>query len=216
MNNAPCPVCSGMVPIPFPYDCPLCHATFDGILGKGTSSFQVKNNFEHRDLIRGREIKLYNRWECNASFDFYGDAMLTDLVRFTVSYGHRATVPSDRGNKQTNVIVSYIPQIIGSGAYADNMACLLPCSGLLLSSPASVNYSHSFPLLDDYVRARIRRYRGILHPMRPSHRLRPRSLCRLLRHSWQQLAESSLSVAGTNPYQTSCRATCPPNHLFLG
>ena len=146
-----CPACSGMVAIPFPSACPLCFSTFDGIMGKGTSSFQIKNNQEHRDLLYGRDIALYKGKTYNASFDFFGEAMLTNLVRLGLSFGHRATIPSVHGGHLTPVIVSYTPQIIGSGTSQYTSAGPLGCSGLLLMSPGSLIHSHSFPVLDDYV-----------------------------------------------------------------
>lgn len=59
-----CPSCSGKVAIPFPITCPRCFATFDGIMSRGTSTFQIRNNQEHRDLLYGRDIKSRNDSFC--------------------------------------------------------------------------------------------------------------------------------------------------------
>jgi hypothetical protein len=47
-----------MVAIPFPSTCPHCGATFDGVMGRGTSSFQTKNYQQHRDLLYGRKPSI--------------------------------------------------------------------------------------------------------------------------------------------------------------
>jgi hypothetical protein len=96
-----------MVEIPFPLGCPLCGAIFDGIMWRGTSSFQWRNYQQHRDLLFGRNIAFYNHKQYNTSFRYYGDAMLPDLVRFTLSVGHRETVLSTHGGHLNPIIVSY-------------------------------------------------------------------------------------------------------------
>ncbi len=151
MQSTTCPSCHASVPVPFPTQCPCCPFTIDGLAGMGSSSFQVTKDQQHRDLLSGRNVSLYKK-QFNASFDYYGDAELPDLVRFAISYGDRTTVKSSHGNHPTQLIVSYIPSIIGSGTsiYAPGN---LPCSGICLMSPASANFSHSFPVLDDYVRS---------------------------------------------------------------
>lgn len=145
-----CPSCNASVSAPFPTHCPYCAFNIDGLAGLGTSSFQARKDQQHRDLLFGRNVSLYNK-QFNASFDYYGIAELPDIVRFAISYGDRTTVLSTHGNHPTPLIVSYIPAVIGSGTSIYNPGNL-PCSGICLMSPASVNYSHSFPVLDDYVR----------------------------------------------------------------
>lgn len=152
MSSIPCPNCANHVPLPFPPTCPHCSFTIDGLTGKGTSSFQKKKDSQHRDLLYGRNVDLYKK-QFNASFDFYGEAELPDLVRFSISYGDRTIVPSTHGSHPTELIVSYIPSVIGSGASIYGPG-LLPCSGICLMSPASTGYAHSFPFLDDYVRSK--------------------------------------------------------------
>ncbi len=150
MQPAQCPCCNASVPVPFPIQCPHCAFTIDGLTGLGTSSFQTRKDREHRDLLIGRNVTLYGK-QFNASFDYYGNAELPDIVRFAISYGDRTTVMSAHGNHPTPVIVSYIPAVMGSGTSIYSPGNL-PCSGICLMSPASVNYSHSFLVLDDYVR----------------------------------------------------------------
>ncbi|MCY3016296.1 MAG: hypothetical protein NT171_16610 [Planctomycetota bacterium] len=147
--------------IPFPTRCPYCAFTIDGLTGMGTSSFQSRKDQQHRDLLFGRSVNLYGK-QFNASFDFYGNAELPDVIRFAISYGDRTTVMSTHGNHPTLLIVSYIPAVIGSGnsIYSPGN---LPCSGICLMSSASMNYSHSFPVLDDYVRSMFNGLSGACH-----------------------------------------------------
>ena len=145
-----CPSCNAGVPAPFPRQCPFCPFTIDGLAGMGTSSFQLSKDSEHRDLLIGRSVSLYNK-RFNASFDYYGNAELPDIVRFAISYGDRTTVMSTYGNHPTPLIVSYIPAVIGSGVSIYSPG-VMPCSGVCLMSPQNAYYSHSFPVLDDYVR----------------------------------------------------------------
>jgi hypothetical protein len=139
------------VPVPFPYTCPHCASSFDGLTGRGTSEFQKKNAREHRDLLLGQNIKLYKGREYNCSFDHYGEANLPDLVRYTLSYGHGEIVPSSHGNAPTSVIAAYIPEIIGQGLSKYSTSGPMPASGVMLVSPGSLNWAHSHPVLYDYM-----------------------------------------------------------------
>jgi len=159
--DVPCPACQGLVPTPFPYACPHCSATFDGLTGRGTSTFQPRNNREHRDLLYGQNVQLYRGREYNCSFDHYGEANLPDLVRCTLSYGHRTTVLSTRGNVPTPVIAAYIPEIIGSGVSRYSVSGPMPASGIMLMSPASLSYAHSYPVLDDFVQRKFGSMPGV-------------------------------------------------------
>ena len=97
MQTTPCPSCNASVSIPFPTRCPYCAFTIDGLAGMGTSSFQSRKDQQHRDLLFGRSVNLYNK-QFNASFDYYGNAELPDVVRFAISYGDRTTVMSPHFN----------------------------------------------------------------------------------------------------------------------
>src|SRR5262249_45219284 len=97
-----------------------------------------------------RQLGLYGKTH-NASFDYNGLANLEDVLRFTVTFGDRATLLSSRGNHQNRVIITYIPEPIGSGTSICNPGSV-PCSGVCLISPQSPTWSHTFPVMDDWVR----------------------------------------------------------------
>jgi hypothetical protein len=54
------------------------------------------------------------------------------------------------------MIAAYIPDVIGRGcrSTARPGRSRRPASGVMLVSPASLNYAHSFPVLDDYMQHR--------------------------------------------------------------
>ncbi len=148
--NPPCPKCQQPVSGVFPSACPDCGFTIDAIAGRGTTDFQIKKAGQHSDLLYGRSIGLYGK-VLNASFDFYGQANIDALVRFAITYGDRATLPSSRGGHQNPIIVSYIPEIIGSGItmYSQDT---IPCSGICIISAHSLEWGHSFPILDQWMK----------------------------------------------------------------
>jgi len=146
-----CPICGCIIPGPFPSVGCNCGFNLSGLAGVGASKFQVKKDPQHRDILYGRSIQLYGK-PYNASFDYYGDVTLVDLVRFGLTYGERQIIPSLHGNNPTEVIVSYIPDVIGSGISKLVANINYPCSGICLMSPSSTGgYDHSFPFLDGWV-----------------------------------------------------------------
>ena len=140
-----CPSCKEIIAGPFRLECPHCLFNIRGLVGQGTSDFQRRKWDQHTDILQGRDVHLYDK-DFNASFDYNGHVLMTDLVRFTISYGDRAELPSPRGNHYNPVILAYIPEIIGSGT-AIHYTGTVPCSGVCLISPQSVDYSHSFPVI---------------------------------------------------------------------
>lgn len=115
------------------------------------SPFQVQKWEKHSDLIQGRQLSLHGG-PFNASYDFNGLAKIDDVVRFTLTFGQRATLKGKNGRADSDVIISYLPEIIGSGmSQYLQTAGNVPCSGVCLMSPASDVYSHSYPVLDDWV-----------------------------------------------------------------
>lgn len=148
-QNATCPDCRNPVRLPFPSQCPHCDFNIAGLAGRGTSAFQARKYTQHTDILFGRNIELYGK-QYNASFDYNGSASLDDLVRFTLSYGDRATIQPANRPFSTEYIVAYVPEVIGSGTSIID-AGPTPCSGVALISPASEEFSHSFPVIDTFV-----------------------------------------------------------------
>lgn len=148
-----CPKCKGAIQGPFPPTGHNCGFNILGLAGIGTSSFQQKKWNQHTGILYGRNVSLYGK-EFNASFDYNGYAQLKDLVQFTIMYGDRAQLPSTHGNHTNDVILSYVPEVIGSGTSIHSPGNV-PCSGLCLISPGSSQYAHSFPVLDEWVQQQL-------------------------------------------------------------
>lgn len=146
-----CPICSTTQPGPFPRAGCSCGFSLSGLAGYGTSQFQLKKDPQHRDILFGRDIQL-NKKPFNTSFDYYGAANLVDIVDYALTYGDKRTIQSLHGGHNTEVIVSYIPDIIGSGLSKFHNSTVSACSGVCLMSPESINgYDHSFAVLDRWV-----------------------------------------------------------------
>jgi hypothetical protein len=94
---------------------------------------------------------LYGK-QYNASFNYNGVAKLEDMVRFTITYGDKAIIKDSRGIYDNEVMLAYFPEVLGSGS-AVQYHQMVPCSGLMLMSPGSFDYSHAFPVIDDWVQA---------------------------------------------------------------
>lgn len=149
-SNSICPKCYFLIGGPFPPQCPNCDFDLTGLAGRGTSTFQAKKWQKHSDIYFGRGIQLQPGEIYNASFDYNGVANLDDIVRFTITFGEKMFLPNLGNRIQTSGIISYIPEIIGSGT-AIHFPGMVPCSGICLVSPASKDYSHSFPIIDEWV-----------------------------------------------------------------
>jgi hypothetical protein len=147
-----CPKCGNAISGPFPQQCPYCPFNLSALAGRGTTSFQYLKWKKHSDLLQGQNIQLAKGETYNTSFNFKGYAQLDDIVRFTVTFGDRTTLPSSRGAHQNPVIISYIPEQLGAGT-AIYLPGTIPCSGICLISPQSDIYAHSFPVIDDWVQA---------------------------------------------------------------
>ena len=145
-----CPKCGYSFIGPFPSRCPNCPFDISALAGRGTTSFQMRKWNKHTDLLQGRDIQIQPGEIYNASFDYNGQANLDDLVRFTITFGDRTSLPSSRGNYLNPIIVAYTPEQIGAGT-AIHFPGTVPCSGICLISPQSENYAHSFPVIDDWV-----------------------------------------------------------------
>ncbi len=156
-----CVKCHTKLNAPFPGECPHCGFNLDHLSGKKLSRFQKEKREKHTDLLSGREIQLYGS-TYNASFDNYGDANLEDLVRFTISYGHHAKLPSKGGRPDGELIVSFIPDIIGSGvSIYDTSYAPVACSGVGILSPVSETHAHAIPVLDAWIQDRFKVEKGV-------------------------------------------------------
>lgn len=146
--NYPCPNCRSWLSGPFTI-CPHCGFSFSHLVAPTSTEAQGKMA-DHTQLFTRGTVSLGKKPEFNASFDYYGVTNLTDLVRFTITYGHRAQVSSGPGRLPSDVIAAFVPEIIGSGVsrYSTDYQ---PCSGLCIVSPASTKWGHPFPVLDTWV-----------------------------------------------------------------
>jgi len=151
-----CPKCKTKNEIPFIGKCPNCGFTIDHLSGKRLSDFQQRKFEQHNELLYSDTISLDG--EYNASFTHKGNEQLEDLINFTISYGDRVILPSARGTYHNPAIISYVPEIIGSGTTIYNIG-YLPCSGICIVSPQSYIFGHPFPVIDSWVG---RNFEGII------------------------------------------------------
>lgn len=149
-----CPVCTTELDGPFPLAGCHCGFNISGFAGLGTSAFQQRKDPEHRDLLFGRDLKLYGK-PMNTSFDYYGDANLIQIVDYALTYGAKKSITSLHGNHSTEIIISYIPNVIGSGIIKTQSQQVYSCSGICLMSPESIDgHEHSFAFLEDWIAGR--------------------------------------------------------------
>ena len=143
-----CPSCSTILYQPFD-GCPACGFTTDHLVHP-ISPEAKKKMLDHTQLLVRDTVELGGRPAFNASFDYYGHANLDELVRYTVTFGHRTEVSSGPGRQPCSVIAAYIPEVIGSGIsrYSEDY---MPCSGVCIISPTSAKWGHPFPMLDQFV-----------------------------------------------------------------
>jgi hypothetical protein len=144
-----CPKCARPVIGVFPVSCPHgCGFSISGLAGRGTSQFQTTNWNKHSDILQGRSVPLHGG-TFNASLNFRGHAALDDLVRFAITFGDPVAV-AHRGHTNP-AIICYVPEVIGSGTSLYSPGTVA-CSGLMLMSPASIDYAHSYPVLDEWMK----------------------------------------------------------------
>lgn len=145
-----CPRCKGLIKGVFPHECPYCDFTVSDLVGQGISPFQQKKWKEHTELLYRGSVGLYGK-KYNASFNYRGVADLEDMVRFTITFGDTGIIKDSRGIHDNEVILSYFPEVLGTGT----AICYhqgVPCSGVMVISPASFDYAHACPVIDDWVR----------------------------------------------------------------
>jgi len=143
-----CPKCKAELSAPF---VPPCDCGFDlsHLDGTSLSAHQVGKRDKHNSLITGSGLSLHGG-EFNASFTHAGNGSLTELLRFTVSFGDIGVVPSAHGGHSNEVRIAYVPEIIGSGVSLYQHG-EVACSGVCIISPASFNFGHPYPVLDEWV-----------------------------------------------------------------
>jgi hypothetical protein len=146
--NSICPKCNRNHGFVFPESC-SCGFNLTGLIGLGTSSFQVEKFKQHTDLLYGTDINLYGK-DLNCSFTTTGFSDLFMITRFALTFGERAELPSRSGRFHNDVVVCYIPEIIGYGT-TPTFGTSIPVSGCCLISPASETYAHSFPAFNIWI-----------------------------------------------------------------
>ena len=145
-----CPSCGKEFLAPFSGCCSNCGFSIDHLTGKCLSDFGRGKALKHTEPPKGTPISLEDG-QYNAFFNYNGEAKLEYLVKFAISYGDRDILPPASGRRHENpIIVSYIPEIIGSGTSIYNRN-LLPCSGICVISPHSYEHGHPFPVIDNWV-----------------------------------------------------------------
>ncbi len=138
---------------PITYPCSNCGANLNHLNGQSFSNFQRNKWNEHTDLIQGyQQVQLYDKnWNC--SFDTTGTSKINDIVKFTINYGQKLSLQSNRGNHVNEAYLSFIPEIIGQGTSSQyTTLSTVTCSGCCIISPQSINYGHPFPVLIDWVK----------------------------------------------------------------
>ena len=155
MKKITCPKCNGEIEGIFKLKCPICGFSIEHLVGIETNEF-LNSKWNKHGLQDGiKKIPLGNG--PNAYFNFFGIANIIDLVRYTISFGDSGKLPYRKGYNE--VKFCYFPQSIGDGYMtADNS--LIPCSGLMIISPKSLIYGHSFPVISEWENARFGNIKG--------------------------------------------------------
>lgn len=146
-----CPRCGGAITGPFPTHCPYCPFTLDPLIGRGTTAYQKQQWDKHTDILQGRDIRLGDGpGGYNASFDFNGSASLIDIVRYTLIWGERVSLPKPGRPHPTEYIVAYLREPLGAGT-AIRFPGTVACSGIALVSPKSSDWGHPHPYIDEWL-----------------------------------------------------------------
>jgi hypothetical protein len=130
--------------------CPGCFFDY-GHLVNPTDPEAIEKKEKHEELVLHGTLSLgTGPGKFNASFDYNGVSSLDKLVRFTVAFGHRTQISSGPGRTPSDVILSYVPEVIGSGI-SNFAAGPQSCSGICIISPTSPTWGHLFPAMDSWV-----------------------------------------------------------------
>lgn len=132
---------------------PLCGCDY-GYIANPISAEAIEKKDKHEELVTFGTLSFGDGpGKFNASFDFNGVASKDKLVRFALAFGHRTRISSGPGRIPSDVVLAYVPEIIGSGVskfWSGNLAC----SGICVISPASEQWAHPFPAMDSWVRSK--------------------------------------------------------------
>ena len=132
---------------------PGCHCDY-GHLINPTAPEAITKKEKHEELVLQGTLSFGDGpGKFNASFDFNGVSSLDKLVRFTAAFGHRTQISSGPGRTPSDVILSYVPEVIGSGV-SKYWTGTQPCSGICIISPASPTWGHLFPAMDSWVKSK--------------------------------------------------------------
>lgn len=133
--------------------CPGCMCDYSHLVNP-TSPEAIEKKEKHFEIVLHGTISLGDGpGRFNASFDHNGAASQDKVIRFVAAFGHRDLISSGPGRKPSDVIVSYLPEVIGSGV-SKFWTGEKPCSGVCIISPASPVWGHFFPAMDTWIKSK--------------------------------------------------------------
>jgi hypothetical protein len=133
-----CPSCGDIFPAPFTGTCSSCGMKTTHPTGPSRSVHGEGKWHEHTTLCHSDELDLGNRpW--HASFAVSGTAEIEPLVRFAISYGYRTKIQATHGSSSTDLIICFVPEILGTGTAVDSVS-RVPVSGICIMNSSSPDY----------------------------------------------------------------------------
>jgi len=142
-----CMHCGAKVYGVYPIVCDKCGYSIDYLSGVSTSAFQQDKFWKHTEISRTGSLSIGKHGPIG-SFTMLGVSILSDMVRYALTYGSTGKTTNGRGDA-TNFCACYFPEVIGSGILPGH-SLLVPCSGLMIISPQSQDWGHPFPMLDEW------------------------------------------------------------------
>lgn len=131
--------------------CPGCLCDYSNLLDP-TSPEAIEKKEKHFEIALHGTVSLGDGpGRFNASFDHNGAASQDKIIRFAAAFGHRDKISSGPGRTPSDVIVSYVPEVIASGV-SKFWTRERACSGVCIISPASPVWGHLFPAMDEWIR----------------------------------------------------------------
>ena len=133
--------------------CPKCLCDYSSLLNPSAPE-AIEKKEKHFEMVLHGTLSLGDGpGRFNASFDHNGAASQEKIVRFVAAFGHRESISSGPGREPSEAIVSYLPEVIGSGV-SKFWSGEIPCSGVCIISPASPVWGHLFPAMDNWIKHR--------------------------------------------------------------